>query len=47
MGTFKLKILCQRTEKGKFVEYDEGAHFLSVYNATGGVPATATAMKDD
>lgn len=33
MGTFKLKILCHRSEKGKFTEYDEGAHFLSQYNA--------------
>ena len=27
MGTFKLKLLCERSAKGKFTEYDEGAHF--------------------
>lgn len=45
MGTFKLNILCHRSEKGKFTEYDEGAHFLAQYNAVGA--PTATAMKTD
>ena len=34
MGTFKLKLLCERSTKGKFTEYDEGAHFLATYNGT-------------
>lgn len=47
MGTFKLKILCHRSTKGKFTEYDEGAHFLTQYNAGEGKAAKETEMKTE